>query len=111
MKKINCQLEFQTAAALEYGYGVVSPGDTKIRENLLAVKVFFQSLNIRNIEEAVKYDITTSIYAIGGAISLYLGMSISMGFEVLEFIIDCILNVSVNCSKNKNKKSPFYKSP
>ena len=85
-------------AAQLYGYPKVSPGDTRIRENLLTVKIFFQSLNIRNIKESVKYDLITSIYAIGGAVSLYLGISIAMIFEVFELAIDWLINLFLYCS-------------
>ena len=94
-----------TAATL-YGYEDASPGDKKLRENLLSVKVFFQSLNIRNIKESIKYDLITSIYAVGGAISLYLGMSISMLFEVFELIVDWLFNLFTYCS-GKNRKVTF----
>ena len=43
--------------------------------------------------EAPTYNSTTLVTAIGGAISLYLGMSIAMIFEVIELIIDCIVNL------------------
>ena len=87
-----------------YGYPKVSLGDTQVRENLLSVKVFFQSLNIRNIQESVKYDLITSIYAIGGAVSLYLGISLAMVFEVLELAIDWLINLCMYCSGKWNKK-------
>ena len=91
-------------AAQLYGYPKVSLGDTQVRENLLSVKVFFQSLNIRNIQESVKYDLITSIYAIGGAVSLYLGISLAMVFEVFELAIDWLINLFMYCS-GKWKKS------
>ena len=94
------------SAASAYGYPDVHPGDTQVRENLLLLKVFFQSLNIRNIKESIKYDLITSIYAVGGAISLYLGMSISMLFEVFELIVDWLFNLFTYCS-GKNRKVTF----
>ena len=43
------------------------------------------------------------ISALGGALSLFLGISLSMIFEVFEFIIDLFLNTCVFICKKKKK--------
>ena len=43
------------------------------------------------------------ISALGGALSLFLGISISMVFEVIEFAIDLVLNICLLCGKGRKK--------
>ena len=72
-----------------------------VKENLLQVSIFYSSLNERNIQEDIKYTTDTITYAVGGAISLYLGISLSMVFEVIEFFIDLLINLFFYCSGRK----------
>ena len=44
------------------------------------------------------------ITALGGALSLFLGISLSMVFEVFEFLIDLGINVCFYFSKSKPEK-------
>ena len=64
-----------------------------MKMNMLKFNVFFKTLNSQEVEELVKYDLTTTFYAIGGALSLFLGISLSMIFEVLEFLVDMVINL------------------
>lgn len=48
---------------------------------------------------------STFITALGGALSLFLGISLSMVFEVIEFLIDLCLNFFAYFSKSKPAKS------
>jgi len=50
---------------------------------------------------------------LGGALSLFLGISLSMVFEVIELIIDVILNVCLLCfvSKKSREMSPGHYPP
>ena len=72
-----------------------------MRQNLLQINVFYNSLNKRSVGETVKYDLITTIYAIGGAISLYLGVSLAMIFEVIEFVFDTMINLAGFCFGRK----------
>ena len=42
---------------------------------------------------------------LGGALSLWLGISIAMFMEVVEFIIDIIIVLCRHCASSKTKKS------
>ena len=101
-------ISLQLTAATAYGYPEAAEGDAKgeedMKENLLSVIVYFQSLNIRYIEESIKYDIIAVIYAVGGSISLFLGISIAMIFEVFELMLDCLINLFFHCSGSQEKK-------
>ena len=44
------------------------------------------------------------ISALGGALSLFLGISLSMIFEVFEFMFDLSINVCMYCSKGRKKE-------
>ena len=55
------------------------------------------------IFENFQIDGAAFISALGGALSLFLGISISMVFEVIEFVIDLTLNICLLCSKGKKK--------
>ena len=64
-----------------------------MKQNMLKFNVFFKTLSSQQVVESVKYDLTTTFYAIGGALSLFLGISLSMIFEVLEFLVDLVINL------------------
>ena len=81
----------QDLAAKLYGY---RRGDNSgLGKNLLQVNVYFSTLNINRVTESVTYSTNTMIYAFGGAMSLYLGISLVMVFEVIEWLIDTLLNL------------------
>ncbi len=44
------------------------------------------------------------ITALGGALSLFLGVSLSMVFEVVEFLVDVVINVCVFLASGKRSK-------
>jgi hypothetical protein len=51
------------------------------------------------------------ISALGGALSLYLGISIAMVFEVIELVIDFVINLATRGKgKNGNEKVRHLRS-
>ena len=50
-------------------------------------------MDTKKVEESETYNINSMLYAIGGAVSLFLGISISMLFEVLELFIDLVISL------------------
>ena len=46
--------------------------------------------------------LTVLVSALGGSLSLYLGISLSMVFEVLEFIVDVVIGLFQSCPKKNN---------
>ena len=48
------------------------------------------------------------ISALGGALSLFLGISISMLFEIFEFLFDLIMNICIYLSKGGPKKEKIW---
>ena len=115
---------------VEYGFES-GTGGPNVAENLLQVNVYFKSLNVRTVIEEPIYDRVRKFFlnqqncsiklvgnfifenfqidgaafisALGGALSLFLGISISMVFEVIEFVIDLTLNICLLCGKGKKK--------
>ncbi len=109
-------LKYQDDAVETYGFS--SAGSSTMMENLLAVEVYFTSLNVQEItEEPVYSSVSNSniflcfpicqtfeiltfqwyssefISALGGALSLYLGISLAMFFELVEFFLELNLNI------------------
>ena len=96
-----------------YGFTSDDSGDMSMSSNMMKVQVYLTSLNVEivtesptykvwnvikiAIEAAYKYEIKqisdgSYMSALGGAISLYLGISFAMVFEVIELIIDFFIN-------------------
>ena len=54
----------------------------------LQVKIFYKDLNIQIVTQSEEFpDIWSFMSNLGGAMSLYLGVSIIAAFELLEFVI------------------------
>ena len=80
-----------------------------IQQNLLKVDVYLKSMETRTVVESPTYEFNSMLYALGGAISLFLGISLSMIFEVLELLIDIFLNMAMAFSSAPvRKKSKQY---
>jgi len=72
-------------------------GGSGFKNNVAQISVYFQSLNAKLIYEEPKYTLTALTGAIGGSLSLYLGISVAMMFEVFEFIVDIFLALFNYC--------------
>ena len=54
----------------------------------LQVKIFYKDLNIQIVTQSEEFpDIWSFMSNLGGAMSLYLGVSLISAFELLEFMI------------------------
>ena len=71
----------------------------------MQVNVYFKTLNTHMVTESAYYDGTTIIYAFGGALSLYLGISLAMVFEIFEWIIDTFLSLMCPTKKKTHVSS------
>ena len=58
-----------------------------VRKNFLQLEVYFDTMTISEICEEKKYSFFTFLASLGGAISLYLGMSFIAMFELFEILI------------------------
>ena len=72
---------------------------TKIQEDYTRADVYYQTLNVRSIEQNEAYPATDLVSGLGGALSLYLGIAIVMAFEVFELIWDLISNIFKHLTK------------
>ena len=117
----------QKMAMAAYGFTSGDTGDTSLSRNLLKIQVYFTSLNVETIAESptyqvliyhrimknlnhdklkiIQWDDGSYISAMGGAISLYLGISIAMVFEVIELIIDFFINCFMPRNNNPRKSA------
>ena len=80
----------QATAASSYCNGCKDPA-----ENLIKINVFFGTLNQHIVEDKIDYAIGDGslINALGGCLSLWLGISFCNLFEILELILDLLGNL------------------
>ena len=89
----------------------MSKDDDKVKQNLMQVNVYFKTLNTHMVTESEYYDINTMIYAFGGALSLYLGISLVMVFEIFEWIIDTFLSLMCPTKRKTHVSSKTIARP
>ena len=71
-----------------------------IANNLLKLNVYFESKMTKFIEETKTYDTVYGadfLNALGGALSLFLGISFILIFELLELLLDLLMNLVNFC--------------
>ena len=98
--------QYEATAASLYGYENVPADVPGLADNLLQANVYFKTLNVKRVGESAVYDSlfsSTFVAALGGALSLFLGISLSMVFEVFEFVIDLMLNLCLYCAKESGE--------
>lgn len=70
-----------------------------VQRNFLSISVYFETKRVEKIVESEKYPTSGLMSSLGGAISLYLGMSLLAVFELtelaLKFAVGC-------CQRGKN---------
>ena len=64
--------------------------ENHIKENMLKIKVYFDTKTVKSIDEFPQYPTSNIISSIGGVISLYLGISLVSFFELVDLLIHCI---------------------
>ena len=78
----------------------------EVRSSLEKMCLIYRNISFQNIKH-FRYEAASTIYAIGGAMSLFLGVSISMVFEIVEFLIDLVLNLALHyVYRKKNRLGP-----
>ncbi|XP_052784760.1 acid-sensing ion channel 5-like [Mya arenaria] len=68
-------------------YDLNSLNRNKIRDNLLLVRVFLESLSYENVKEEYSYGIVNFVSDIGGQLGLWAGFSVLSVLEVIELIL------------------------
>ena len=83
-------------AMINYGFATNGVNNQEEMEqmthNLMQLNIYFDSLSEELISSDILYTPTTLLSGIGGALSLYLGISIAMVFEIVEIFLDSIGN-------------------
>ena len=62
-----------------------------VRHNYLKVQVYFSTNSVTTIEEKPEYTWDQYLASLGGALSLYLGISLVSVFELLDFLIKLLI--------------------
>ncbi len=65
----------------------------RLQTNYLRLEIYFQTLNVRVESEEAKYSFDSAFAALGGSLSLYLGIAIIMCFELLELGYEIVVAV------------------
>ena len=58
-----------------------------VEGNFLQLQIYWESFANLNLSEVPEYSFSALLSAVGGAVSLYLGLSLVTMFEVIEFIV------------------------
>lgn len=62
----------------------------QLKENILAINVYFTDMKYTSIEELEKMSFVDLVSAVGGTLGLFIGMSFLSFFEILDVIIEIV---------------------
>ena len=71
-----------------------------VKENFISVTIYFGSFDVQTIKEIPIYSFWGFLSTLGGALSLFLGLTFLQIFEALEFIVKLFFTIL-----NKDAKS------
>ena len=75
--------------------------DATVRQNTLKFSVYYQSLNYRAIQEEAAYVLVDMLADLGGAVDLWVGMSVLAMCQCLEWLL--LIGAYVCCSAPQHK--------
>jgi hypothetical protein len=91
------------------GYAITSDEYSGyLGDNILQLKIYYDSLAYTSIEESISMDIITLLANIGGIAGLFLGCSVLTIVEGLELILTLIYNIRANNRKIKDKNETSF---
>ena len=70
--------------------------DESIKNGLVKINIFYDSLSFTQITESVKMNKVSLLASIGGFMGMFLGMSLMTFIEILELLVRLILD-KINC--------------
>ena len=71
----------------------------KVQDNLMQVNIYYGSLDVDTVHEEPEFTFLTFLSGLGGALSLYLGISFIQVFEVVEFVVKLFASFAQNVKK------------
>ena len=74
-----------------------------LKENILAVNVYFEALESTMIDEGKQMELVDLIASIGGTMGLFLGISVLSLFEIVEILLEILLSKTKKLKSNKIK--------
>ncbi len=78
---------------------------SEIQGNYMKIDVYFQTLNVREIVQKKKYSADTFTAALGGGLSLYLGVALILLFEIVELGYDVFIAVWNHINKSSRSSA------
>ena len=64
-----------------------------VQQNFISVTIYFGSFDVQTIEEIPIYSFWGFLSTLGGALSLFLGLTFIQMFEVLEFLVKLLVSL------------------
>ena len=71
-----------------------------VQNNLMQVSIYYGSLDVDTVAENPEYTFLTFLSSLGGAVSLYLGISFIQVFEVVELVVKLFVSCISQNVKN-----------
>ena len=72
-----------------------------VQNNLMQVSIYYGTLDVDDVAEVPEYTFLTFLSSLGGAVSLYLGISFIQVFEIVQLLIKLL----VSCFSHENPKN------
>ena len=76
-----------------------------LKESILNVNIYFDSLELTRIEQSKKMEISDLISSVGGTLGLFLGISLLSIFEFIEIVLEILFSKAKKLKSNKIKTS------
>ena len=74
-----------------------------LKESILNVNIYFDSLELTRIEQSKKMEISDLVSGVGGTLGLFLGISLLSIFEFIEIILEILFSKAKKLKSNKIK--------
>jgi hypothetical protein len=74
-----------------------------LKESILNVNIYFDSLELTRIEQSKKMEISDLISSVGGTLGLFLGISLLSIFEFIEIVLEILFSKAKKPKSNKIK--------
>ena len=75
-----------------------------IRDNFMSVSVFFEDLHVTTTTTEYSYSVAAFLSALGGALSLFLGVNLRVFIDFVMFLLDICCCSAKKCKCNCKKK-------
>jgi len=75
-----------------------------IQRDFTRAEIYYQTMNVVTLKQDPKYTLQSLFGALGGGLSLYLGVAVVMLFELIELLIDLVFAFICGSEDGKTKR-------